>query len=483
MVLLHAGRAGAEGSESGSGSGSRGGGGEGGIMGRAWHGRNQRLGKYEVGRTLGEGNFGKVKYARNMESGQPFAIKILEKKRIRGLDVTDQIKREIGTLKLLKHPNVVRLYEVLASKSKIYMVLEYVNGGELFERIESKGRFSEAGGRKLFQQLIDGVSYCHNEGVYHRDLKLENVLLDQSGLIKITDFGLSALPQHLRDDGLLHTTCGSPNYVAPEILSNKGYDGATSDTWSCGVILYVLLTGYLPFDDRNMAVLYQKIFKGEAQIPKWLSPGAKDLIKRILDPNPHTRITMHEIKEHDWFKQDYTPVGPIEEDEEDCAHAADEVSCVHETPFEAERDPDSPYLINAFQLIGMSSCLDLSGFFEKEVVSERKIRFTSNHSPKELLERIELTVVEMGFHVQKKNGKLNVTLKLKDQRAPDSLSVAAEVFEISPTVYVVELRKTHGDSTVYRQLCNKLSNELGVSQSQVPLDVGHSTSCGVETAT
>ncbi|XP_011071316.1 CBL-interacting serine/threonine-protein kinase 1-like [Sesamum indicum] len=465
MVLLHARKGGSGG---GGGGGSKEEEEELVLGGRAKKG--MRLGKYELGRILGEGNFGKVKYARNLESGQPFAIKILEKNRILDLKITDQIKREIGTLKLLKHPNVVRLYEVLASKAKIYMVLEYVNGGELFERIASKGKFTEAKGRKLFQQLIDGVSYCHNKGVFHRDLKLENVLIDASGSIKITDFGLSALPQHLRDDGLLHTTCGSPNYVAPEILSNKGYDGASSDTWSCGVILYVILTGYLPFDDRNLAVLYQKIFKGEAQIPKWLSPGAKNLIKRILDPNPHTRITLGEIKENDWFKQDYTPLDPMEEEEEENVCIDDEVSSINDTPSDAEKDPDSHTLINAFQLIGMSSCLDLSGFFEKEDVSERKIRFTSHHSPKELLERIENTVIQMGFHVQKKNGKLKVVQERKGQKAPGCLSVAAEVFEISPSLYVVELQKAYGDPLVYRQLCNKLSNELGVSRSEEQLE-------------
>ncbi|KAL3641857.1 CBL-interacting serine/threonine-protein kinase 1 [Castilleja foliolosa] len=426
--------------------------------------------KYELGRTLGEGNFGKVKFATNLQSGYPFAIKILDKNMIHHLNLTHQIKREIGTLKLLKHPNVVRLYEVLASKTKIYMVLEYVNGGELFDRIASKGKFPEAQGRKLFQHLVDGVSYCHNKGVFHRDLKPENVMIDANGTIKITDFGLSALPQHFRDDGLLHTTCGSPNYVAPEILSNRGYDGAASDTWSCGVILYVILTGHLPFDDRNLAVLYQKIFKGDVQIPKWLSPGAKQLIKRILDPNPSTRITMDEIKEDEWFKQDYAPLDPnMDEEEEgdneenDCTD--DEVSSTSD----AEKEPDSPTLINAFQLIGMSSCLDLSGLFEKEDVSERKIRFTSNRSPKELLERIEDTVIEMGFLVRKKNGKLKVMqgqLQRKDQKAPGCLSVAAEVFEISPSLYVVELRKAYGDPIVYRQLCDKLANELGVGRTQ-----------------
>ncbi|TMW94774.1 hypothetical protein EJD97_009807 [Solanum chilense] len=467
--------------------------------------KGMRLGKYEVGKTLGEGNFGKVKYARHVETGQSFAIKILEKSRILDLKSTDQIKREIGTLKLLKHPNVVRLYEVLASKSKIFMVLEYVNGGELFDRIVSKGKLSEAQGRKLFQQLVDGVSYCHDKGVFHRDLKLENVLIDLRGNIKITDFGLSALPQHFRDDGLLHTTCGSPNYVAPEILSNRGYDGAASDTWSCGVILYVILTGYLPFDDRNLAVLYQKILKGEVHIPKWLSAGAKNLIKRILDPNPHTRITMAQIKEDAWFKQDYTPVNTDDEDLESDDHVCtvhetdDHVCTVHELPLDAQRNPESPCLINAFELIGMSSCLDLSGFFEKEDVSERKIRFTSSLSPKQLLERIENMVTQMGFHVQKRHGRVSIiagasicicavtqgkfnlklssmlclcTLQLKvmqeqkGHKSPASLLVVAEVFEISPSLYVVELQKSSGDSTVYRQMCNRLSNDLGVHRSE-----------------
>ncbi|KAB1213741.1 CBL-interacting protein kinase 1 [Morella rubra] len=362
-----------------------------------------RLGKYELGRTLGEGNFGKVKLARNSETGQYFAVKILEKKKIIDLKITDQIKREIGTLKLLKHPNVVRLHEVLASKTKIYMVLEYVNGGELFDRI---------------------------------------------------------------GDGLLHTTCGSPNYVAPEVLSNRGYDGATSDIWSCGVILYVILTGYLPFDDRNLAVLYQKIFKGDAQIPKWLSPGAQNLIKRILDPNPATRITMAGIKADEWFNQDYIPANP--DDEEDI-HIDDEAFSMHEVPSDTENSPSSPALINAFQLIGMSSCLDLSGFFEKEDVSERKIRFTSNHSAKDLLERIEDIVKEMGFSVLKKNGRLKVVQEHRGQRSVGSLSVAAEVFEISPSLYVVELRKSYGDSSVYRQLCKKLSNDLGVGPTSQEL--------------
>ncbi|KAI3854884.1 hypothetical protein MKW92_045455 [Papaver armeniacum] len=460
-----------------------------------------RLGKYELGKTLGEGNFAKVKYAQNLESGQIFAVKILEKKKIINLKVNDQIKNEIGTLKLLKHPNVVRLHEVLASKTKIYMVLEYVGGGELFDRIATKGRVSEAVGRKLFQQLIDGVSYCHSKGVYHRDLKLENVLVDAKGNVKITDFGLSALPKHFREDGLLHTTCGSPNYVAPEILANRGYDGATSDVWSCGVILYVTLCGYLPFDDRNLAVLYQKIFKGETQMPKWLSDGAKSLLRRILDPNPITRITIAEIKEHEWFIQDHIPAIPL--DEEENINIDAEAFSIKEAQMDKDKQSGSPTQMNAFQLIGMSSCLDLSGFLRKRYdirlfmpllwtmhehvqvalrskidmafsydlqdASERKIRFTSNYGSKDLLEKIEDIVTKMGFQVQKRNGKLKVSQEHKGQKNHTSLSVATEMFEISPSLHVVELSKSHGDSSLYRQMCTKLSNDLELLKAKPSL--------------
>ncbi|CAL9149572.1 unnamed protein product [Musa hybrid cultivar] len=429
------------------------------------------LGKYVLGRTLGEGNFGKVKYAKHVETGQAFAVKILDRSRVQSLNFSDQIKREIGTLKLLKHPSVVRLHEVSASKTKIYMVLEYVNGGELFDKIALKGRLSEREGRKLFQQLIDAVSYCHDKGVYHRDLKPENVLVHGKGNVKVSDFGLSALPQHVGNDGLLHTTCGSPNYVAPEVLKNRGYDGARSDIWSCGVILYVILTGSLPFDDRNLAVLCQKacsglIFRGDTKIPRWLSPDAQDLLRRMLDPNPITRIDVAGIKAHDWFKQDYTPVIPIDDDDDLVPYSEPSSTKMHN---ESDEKGTTPTQINAFQLIGMSSSLDLSGFFEKEDVSERKIRFTSNHSPKHLFEKIEHIVTEMGYQIHRGHGKLKVSHQIKSSKFPrisSSLSVAAEVFELSPSLYIVELRKSHGDSSLYRQLCTRLSGDLGVRKSQ-----------------
>ncbi|PHT48131.1 CBL-interacting serine/threonine-protein kinase 23, partial [Capsicum baccatum] len=198
------------------------------------------------------------------------------------------IKREISTMKLIRHPNVVRIFEVMASKTKIYIVLEYVRGRELFDEIARQGRLKEDEARRYFQQLINAVDYCHSRGVYHRDLKPENLLLDSFGTLKVSDFGLSALSKQVRDDGLLHTACGTPNYVAPEVLTDKGYDGTTTDVWSCGVILFVLMAGYLPFDEPNLNSLYRKILKASFSLPPWLSSSSKNLIKRILDPNPVT---------------------------------------------------------------------------------------------------------------------------------------------------------------------------------------------------
>ncbi|OEL38325.1 CBL-interacting protein kinase 1 [Dichanthelium oligosanthes] len=357
------------------------------------------LGAYELGRTVGEGNFGKVKQARHRVTGAHFAVKILDRARVLSQRFDDQIRREIATLKLLRHPNVVRLHEVAASRTKIYMVLEFVNGGELFDRI---------------------------------------------------------------NDGLLHTTCGSPNYIAPEVLQNRGYDGSLSDIWSCGVILYIMLVGYLPFDDRNIVVLYQKIFKGDTQIPKCLSPGAQNLLKRILEPNPMKRITMAEIKEHEWFKKDYVPVVPFDNDDEDSQ--LDVVLPVKEEINQSPGDKTT-HQINAFQLIGMASSLDLSGFFEEEDVSQRKIRFTTTYQPKDLFDKIERSASEMGFQVQRGHGKLKVTQNCtgtKNPKNPASFLVCAEVFELGPSLYVVELKKSHGDPALYRQLCERICSDLGV---------------------
>ncbi|GAB4859284.1 CBL-interacting serine/threonine-protein kinase 3 [Ancistrocladus abbreviatus] len=415
------------------------------------------VGKYELGRTIGEGTFAKVKFALNSETGGPVAIKILDKGKVLKHKMAEHIRREIATMKRIKHPNVVRLKEVMASKTKIFIVLEFINGGELFDKIVQNGRMREDEARRYFQQLINAVDYCHSRGVYHRDLKPENLLLDAWGNLKVSDFGLSALSQQVRDDGLLHTSCGTPNYVAPEVLNDRGYDGATADLWSCGVILFVLFAGYLPFDDSNLMNLYKKISAAEFTCPPWLSFSARKLITRILDPDPMTRITIPEILEDEWFKKDYKP--PVFDDKEETS--LDDVEAVFRDSEEhhvTEKKEEQPTSMNAFELIAMSKGLNLENLFDADQGFKKETRFTSKCPPNEIIKKIEEAAKPLGFDVHKKNYKMRLE-KLKAGRK-GNLNVATEVFQVAPSLHLVEVRKARGDTLEFHKFYKKLSSSL-----------------------
>jgi len=422
------------------------------------HAVRTQIGKYEIGKTLGEGTFAKVKYAKHVDTGASVAIKIIDKEKILKHKMVEQIKREISTMKLVKHPNIVQIYEVLASKTKIYIVLEYVTGGELFNKILNNGRLREDQSRKYFQQLIDAVDYCHSRGVYHRDLKPENLLLDAGGNLKISDFGLSALPQQFRADGLLHTTCGTPNYVAPEVIDDKGYAGATADLWSCGVILYVLMAGYLPFDESNLMTLYKKIHKADFTCPPWFSTAARRFILQILDPNPKTRVTVAQIRKTDWFKKGYTPAKFEQKDDinlDDIESAFSE-STEH---LLTEKNETKPTVMNAFELITLSNGLNLSGLFDTpEDPKKGATRFTSTKPPNEIIASIEEVAKPLGFDVQTRNFKMK--MKGDKEGRKGHLSVATQVFEVAPSLFMVELHKANGDTLEYHSFYEDLSKGL-----------------------
>ena len=251
-----------------------------------------------MGKTLGIGSFGKVKVAEHILTGHKVAIKILNRKKIKAIDMEEKVRREIKILRLFMHPHIIRLYEVLETPHDIYVVMEYVKSGELFDYIVEKGRLGENEARHFFQQIVSGVEYCHRNMVVHRDLKPENLLLDSKSNVKIADFGLSNV---MRDGHFLKTSCGSPNYAAPEVISGKLYSGPEVDVWSCGVILYALLCGSLPFDDESIPNLFKKIKGGIYNLPSHLSPGARDLIARMLLVDPLKRITISEIRTHPWY--------------------------------------------------------------------------------------------------------------------------------------------------------------------------------------
>jgi serine/threonine-protein kinase SRK2 len=266
--------------------------------------------RYELVREIGQGNFGVAKVARDLRSGELVAIKYIE----RGEKVDENVQREITCHRTLEHPNVIDFREVFLTPNYLALVMEYAAGGELFERVCSRGKCSESEARYFFQQLIAGVFYCHKMEVAHRDLKLENALLDveisnsenRAPRLKICDFGYSK-------STLLHSqpksTVGTPAYIAPEVLKRRHYDGQRADVWSCGVTLYILLVGAYPFEDPddpcNFRRTIERIMAVQYTIPPNVdvSPGCRDLLQRIFVADPQQRISMRDVISHSWFVQ------------------------------------------------------------------------------------------------------------------------------------------------------------------------------------
>ncbi|XP_051151127.1 SNF1-related protein kinase catalytic subunit alpha KIN10-like [Andrographis paniculata] len=257
------------------------------------------LPRYKLGKTLGHGAFGKVKLAVHTLTGIKVAIKILERQSIDEYEA-QKVRKEIDIMRQLFHPHIVRLFEVVDTPANVYVVMEYMDSGELFYYLTENGKLHEDEARHFFQQIISGVEYCHRHLVVHRDLKPENLLLDSDRNVKIADFGLGNI---MRDGHFLKTCCGSPNYAAPELISRRLYAGPEVDVWSCGVILYALLCGRLPFDDDNIPGLYAKIKNGVYPAANHVSESGRDLISRILVVDPMRRISIPEIRRHPWFRR------------------------------------------------------------------------------------------------------------------------------------------------------------------------------------
>lgn len=377
-------------------------------------------------------------------------------------------------MKMVKHANVVNLLEVLASRSKIFIVLEYISGGELFDKIVEAGKFDEKQARYYFRQLVYGVKFCHDQGVCHRDLKPENLLLDQDDNLKISDFGLSAFSlssggeTHTPVQQLLHTTCGTPNYVAPEVLADRGYDGKAADVWSIGVILYVLLAGFLPFDEPTMSGLFRKIQKGDFVFPPWFTPGAKKLIGQILVTDPKTRVDLLTITKDAWFnegcedeKPAAVPAPLIKLDSSDVRGAVAPVA-----DMTAGSDAvDSPKYLNAFDLINLIGGLAFDYMLHYgDKPNSKKPTFMSNLPGKVIMEKLEAMIkADKAADVESLDIKTYVLKVAIKNKAAVTMNI--QVYVILDSLHLVEITRGRGDIMVYHgyleSILPKMISQIG----------------------
>uniref|UniRef100_A0A3Q3XCC9 MAP/microtubule affinity-regulating kinase 3 n=1 Tax=Mola mola TaxID=94237 RepID=A0A3Q3XCC9_MOLML len=255
------------------------------------------VGNYRLLKTIGKGNFAKVKLARHVLTGREVAIKIIDKTQLNPTSL-QKLFREVRIMKILNHPNIVKLFEVIETEKTLYLVMEYASGGEVFDYLVAHGRMKEKEARAKFRQIVSAVQYCHQKHIVHRDLKAENLLLDADMNIKIADFGFS---NEFTVGGKLDTFCGSPPYAAPELFQGKKYDGPEVDVWSLGVILYTLVSGSLPFDGQNLKELRERVLRGKYRIPFYMSTDCENLLKRFLVLHPGKRGTLEQIMKDRWI--------------------------------------------------------------------------------------------------------------------------------------------------------------------------------------
>ncbi|XP_050372089.1 CBL-interacting serine/threonine-protein kinase 4 [Argentina anserina] len=392
------------------------------------------LGKYRMGRMLGRGSFAKVYKAQSLADEAPVAIKIIDKLKTHAA-MEPLILREISAMRRLQdHPNVLKIHEVMATKSKIYIVMELATGGELFAKIARHGKLPESLARRYFQQLVSALRFCHESGVAHRDVKPQNLLLDGNGDLKVSDFGLSALPEQLKN-GLLHTACGTPAYTAPEVLYRVGYDGSKADAWSCGVILFVLLAGHLPFDDSNLVAMHKKIQRRDYVIPAAVSKPARRIIYQLLDPNPNTRLSVGAVMEKPWFQRAI-----------DLKSASDGCDYFAAAAEEKPKCDGGVSGMNAFDIISMSSGLDLSGLFEAE--NRRERRFTANVAADKVAEKVGEVGERMGYKAERGKGGMSVGLG-KGGGKGRRVVLVVEMMEVAVGLVLGEVKVVEGSGVEF----------------------------------
>eukprot|EP00658_Telonema_sp_P-2_P059647 TRINITY_DN4878_c0_g1_i2.p1 TRINITY_DN4878_c0_g1~~TRINITY_DN4878_c0_g1_i2.p1 ORF type:complete len:454 (-),score=96.86 TRINITY_DN4878_c0_g1_i2:429-1790(-) len=414
--------------------------------------------KYEISGYLGDGEFGEVRIATDTTTGISFACKIIQIDCMWRKHMMEHVKKEINSLRSINHPHVVGLQEVFYSQCghNLFLILELCGGGDLYDLLVPApgsqnvgGPLSEGLARRYFQQMISGIAHCHGHGISHRDIKPENLLLDEHGGLKISDFGLSTFTAKAPTS----TKCGTSQYLAPEVTISKPYDPKKADIWSCGVLLYVLITACLPFEHENEAELYKMIRSGRFEWPEnvCVSPGAKDLVSRLLQPDPEQRCSTAEIKEHPWFMVDLD-----EQLFDEALYTAPEPppSPVVKDPTESG-PPTLP--VNAFELLFHIGSMNFEGLCDSHHHKEATRQFLSSSDPKLLSQAICEYSNSHGFIGCR--GELSLCLAGKLHGAPVQFQV--EVMQIAPDLLLVQMVQTGGCERSFQEFFRGLYSVIG----------------------
>eukprot|EP00794_Sanderia_malayensis_P018070 gene18070-19879_t len=410
------------------------------------------VGPYVLQNVLGKGQTGVVRLGVHSITKKKVAVKIIDRTKL-AAHILAKVEREIAIMKLINHPNVLGLYDVYENKRNLYLILEYVGGGELFDYLVKKKRLQLPEARKFFRQIISAVNFCHQHLVCHRDLKPENLLLDSKKNVKIADFGMASVQCALHSaietcgpvtsrtidlfceslfNCMLETSCGSPHYAAPEVVKGIRYDGKKADVWSCGVILYALIVGCLPFDDDNLRQLLEKVKKGVFVIPGFVSSDCRDLLNKMIKVDVEERLTMSEVRRHRFFKsEDLSPEPPIQQ-----------IVQTHSFDSEADLDQD---ILNSMTSLG---CF-----------KERDVLITKLLSQDNSLERV------IYFLLMERKSKIALRRADDDHNLSVLGSESHKAFKVNPMLTKKRAQTYHGDTLESTLGMVNLSSDSGQSSS------------------